>query len=138
MNQNYELPHDVDAEKELLAALLVRNGEKIPAVTAIVSTDDFYRPEHRIIFRVIVELYAQGIAPNVISIFEELRKTGEFDKVDRKYVISIVAMSVTNAYAVAHAKIVKEKSDRRRMMETAEKFFQAAQQGIIPPAEIIA
>ncbi|MBQ7493381.1 MAG: hypothetical protein IJT47_03010, partial [Selenomonadaceae bacterium] len=49
MNQNYELPHDVDAEKELLSALLVRNGEKIPAVAAIVSAADFYRPEHRII-----------------------------------------------------------------------------------------
>ena len=138
MNQNYELPHDVDAEKELLAALLVRNGEKIPAVTAIVSTEDFYRPEHRIMYRIITQLYAQGIAPNVISIFEELRKTGEFDKVDRKYVISIVSMSVTNAYAVEYAKIVKEKSELRRLMDSAEKLFQAAQQGIIPPAEIIA
>ena len=46
MNQNYELPHDVDAEKELLSALLVKNAEKIPAVAAIVSVDDFYRPEH--------------------------------------------------------------------------------------------
>ena len=138
MNQNYELPHDVDAEKELLAALLVRNGEKIPAVTAIVSAEDFYRPEHQIIFRVIVELYAQDIPPNILSIIQELSKTGELGKIERKYLLSIAAMSVTNAYAVAHAKIVKEKSDRRRMMETAEKSFQAAQQGIISPAEIIA
>ena len=138
MNQNYELPHDVDAEKELLAALLVRNGEKIPAVTAIVSADDFYRPEHQIIFRVIVELYAQDIPPNILSIIQELSKTGELGKIERKYLLSIAAMSVTNAYAVAHAKIVKEKSDRRRLMETAEKIFQAAQQGIISPAEIIA
>ena len=138
MNQNYELPHDVDAEKELLAALLVRNGEKIPAVTAIVSVDDFYRPEHRIIFRTILNLYAQDIPPNILSIIQELSKTGELGKIERKYLLSIAAMSVTNAYAVAHAKIVKEKSDRRRMMESAEKFFQAAQQGIISPAEIIA
>ena len=138
MNQNYELPHDVDAEKELLAALLVRNGEKIPAVSAIISAEDFYRPEHQIIFRVIVELYAQEIPPNILSIIQELSKTGELGKIERKYLLSIAAMSVTNAYAVAHAKIVKEKSDRRRLMETAEKFFQAAQQGSNSPAEIIA
>lgn len=72
MNQDYELPHDVDAEKELLSALLVKNGESVPAVAAIVSADDFYRPEHRIIYRVIVELYAQGTPPNILSILQEL------------------------------------------------------------------
>ena len=131
-------PHEVDAEKELLAALLVRNGESVPEVAAIVSATDFYRPEHQIIFRVIVELYAQDIAPNIISIIQELSRTGEIEKIERKYLLSIAAMSVTNAYAVVHAKIVKEKSDLRRLMDSAEKFFQAAQQGILSPAEIIA
>ncbi|MBR3747366.1 MAG: hypothetical protein IKN27_10455, partial [Selenomonadaceae bacterium] len=112
MNQNYELPHDVDAEKELLSALLVRNGEKIPAVAAIVSADDFYRPEHRIIYRVILELYAQGTPPNILSVFNELQKTKS--KVEFSYLRLIAELSVTNAYAVAHAKIVKEKSELRR------------------------
>ena len=138
MNQSTELPHDVDAEKELLSALLVRNGEKIPAVAAIVSAADFYRPEHRIIFRTILNLYAQDIPPNILSIIQELSKTGELGKIERKYLLSIAVMSVTNAYAVAHAKIVKEKSDQRCLMDSAEKLFHAAQQGIIPPAEIIA
>ena len=136
MNQNYELPHDVDAEKELLAALLVRNGEKIPAVTAIVSADDFYRPEHQIIFRVILDLYAQDIPPNILSVFNELQKTKK--KVEFSYLRSIASISLTNAYAVTHAKIVKEKSALRRLMDAAEKIFYAAQQGLIPPDEIIA
>ena len=136
MNQNYKLPHDVDAEKELLSAMLVRNGEKIPAVSAIVSADDFYRPEHQIIFRTILELYAQDIPPNILSIFQELQKTKS--KVEFSYLRSIAVMSVTNAYAVAHAKIVKEKSELRRLMETAENVFHAAQEGSKSPAEIIA
>ena len=113
MNQNYELPHDVDAEKELLSALLVRNGEIVPAVSAMVSVDDFYRPEHRIIYRVILELYAQGTPPNIISVFNELQKTKS--KVEFFYLCSIAQISFTNAYAVAHAKIVKEKSDLRNL-----------------------
>ena len=136
MNQNYELPHDVDAEKELLSALLVRNGEKIPAVAAIVSADDFYRPEHRIIYRVILELYAQGTPPNILSVFNELQKTKS--KVEFSYLRLIAELSVTNAYAVAHAKIVKEKSELRRLMNTAESLFHDAQQGITSPVEIIA
>ena len=135
MNQNFELPHDVDAEKELLSALLVKNGKIVPEVAAIVSVDDFYRPEHRIIYRVIVDLYAQGTPPNILSIFQELQKTKS--KVEFSYLRSIAEISFTNAYAVAHAKIVKEKSELRRLMNTAENLFNEAQQGITSPAEII-
>lgn len=138
MNQNYELPHAVDAEKELLSALLIRNGEKIPAVAAIVSAEDFYRPEHRIIYRAILNLYVQRTPPNIISVFEELRRTDEIGKIDMKYLLSIAEISFTNAYAVAHAKIVKEKSELRRLMEIAEKLYQAAQQGFNSSSEIIA
>ena len=136
MNQNYELPHDVDAEKELLSALLVKNGKIVPEVAAIVSADDFYRPEHRIIYRVILELSAQGTPPNILSIFQELQKTKS--KVEFSYLRLIAEISFTNAYAVAHAKIVKEKSELRRLMNTAENLFYKAQQGIASPAEIIA
>ena len=112
MNQNYELPHDIDAEKELLSALLVRNGEKIPAVSAIVSAEDFYRPEHQIIFGVILELYAQDIPPNIRSVFNELQKTKS--KVEFSYLRSIAEISFTNTYAVAYAKIVKGVNSRRK------------------------
>ena len=136
MNQDYELPHDVDVEKELLSALLVKNGKIVPEVAAIVSADDFYRPEHRIIYRVILELSAQGTPPNILSIFQELQKTKS--KVEFSYLRLIAEISFTNAYAIAHAKIVKEKSDLRRLMDCAEKLYQAAQQGFSSPAEIIA
>ena len=136
MNKNYELPHDIDAEKELLSALLVRNGEKIPAVAAIVSVDDFYRPEHQIILRAILTLYAQDISPNILSVFNELQKMNS--KVEFSYLRLIAEISLTNAYAVELAKIVKEKSDLRRLMNTAESLFHEAQQGVSSPVEIIA
>ena len=138
MNQEFELPSDVDVEKELLAALLVRNGEAVPAVAAIVSADDFYRPEHRIIFRVIVQLYAQGTPPNPLSIIDELRKTGELEKVDSKYLLLIFSMSFTNAYAEIHAKNVKTKSDLRRLLQAAKMLSQRAYEGILTTADIIA
>lgn len=138
MDKSFETPQDVDMEKELLGALLIRNGEIVPAVAAIVAPEDFYRPEHRIIFRAILRLYAQGTPPNILSVFEELRKTDELQKVNRKYLLSVSESSFTNAYAKAHAKIIKEKSDLRRLMTSAENLFQAAQQGFSSPADIIA
>ena len=106
MNQNFELPHDVDAEKELLSALLVKNGKIVPEVAAIVSVDDFYRPEHRIIYRVIVDLYAQGTPPNILSIFQELQRTKS--NVEFSYLRSIAEISFTTAYAARTQKSLRK------------------------------
>ena len=85
MNQDYELPHDVDAEKELLSALLVKNGKIVPEVAAIVSVDDFYRPEHRIIYRVILELSRAG---NAAEHSFHLSGTAEDEKQSRILVLA--------------------------------------------------
>lgn len=137
MNQNTVLPHDIDMEKNLLSALLIREGEIIPEVAAIVSTDDFYRPEHKIIFRVILQLFAQGTPPNMLSIIAELRKSGEFKKIEPAYLLSIAEASFTNAYAKTYALTIKEKSDLRRLMLSAENLFHSAQQEGSSPVDII-
>ena len=138
MNQSSELPHDIDMEKELLSALLIRNGEVIPAVNAIVDSDDFYRPEHKIIFRIILRLYNKGMPPNLLSIVEELRKSRDIGKVDFSYLQSVIFAVHTNAYAKAHAKVIKEKSELRRLIRIAEILDNDARQGIMNPLDIIA
>ena len=138
MNPSTDLPCNVDMEKELLAAMLIRRGEIIPKVNAILCAEDFYRPEHRIIFQIILRLYEQGNPFNSLSIFEELRKGGYEEAIPLRYVISVEESMFTNAYAVGHAKILKEKSDLRRLMLASDKLKQAAQQALKPPDEIIA
>ena len=131
------LPNDIDTEKALLAALLVRNGEIIPTVAAIISENDFYRPEHQIIFRVILQLYTQEIPPNIFSVFEELRKTDDAEKIDFAYLRSIAELSYTNAYGVANAEAIKKKSNLRRLIQIAENLSDIARKETMSPDEII-
>ena len=131
------LPNDIDTEKALLAALLVRNGEIIPTVAAIISENDFYRPEHKIIFRVILQLYAQEIPPNIFSVFEELRKTDDAEKIDFAYLRSIAEFNYTNAYAVVNADTIKKKSNLRRLIQLAENLYDVARKELMSPDEII-
>ena len=138
MNNEFELPHDVDMEKELLSAMLIRCGEIIPKVSNIVTAEDFYRPEHQIIFRVILRMYEQGNPSNSLGIWEELNKSEDRGKIDFSY-LKYVELSIhTNAYAVGHAKIIKEKSELCRLMLAGEVLTQTAQLGLKPLAEIIA
>ena len=132
------LPSDADVEKQLLSALMIRGGEIIPAVRAVVSVEDFYRPEHKILFNIIVSLFEQGIPPNLLSVFDEIHKTGNDEKISFTYLRSIVEGSFTNAYAIPHAKIVKEKSDFRQLIQSAEELAHNATLGLQSPGDIIA
>ena len=138
MNQNDEQPHDVDVEKELLSAMLIRRGEVIPKVINIVSAEDFYRHEHRIIFQTILRMYEQGNLTNSLGIIEEINKTADKGKIDFSYLKSVELSIHTNAYAVGHAKIIKEKSELRHLMLASDELKQVAQLGLKPLAEIIA
>lgn len=128
---------DNSAEQHVLSAMLIRNGECIPAVTAILSVDDFYSPRNRVAFRTIVKLYSEGTPPNLVSVMDELRKSGELEKVGIEYVFALDQWEPTNAYAIAHANIVKEKSNLRRLQIIASKIDQKAQAGILPVNDII-
>ncbi len=137
MNQNNELPCNIDMEKQLLGAMLIRRGEVIPKVINIVSAENFYRPEHRIIFQTIVRMYEQGNQSNSLAILEEINKTADKGKIDLAYLISVEMSIHTNAYAVSHAKIIKEKSDFRCLMLAGEELTQKAQFGMVSPVDLI-
>ncbi|MBR6961242.1 hypothetical protein IKH79_00550 [Candidatus Saccharibacteria bacterium] len=138
MYQENELPCNIDMEKQLLGAMLFRRGEIIPKVINIISVDDFYRPEHKIIFKTILRMYAQGAPSNSLSILEEINKTVDKGKLDLQYLVSVEMSIHTNAYAEVHARTLKEKSDFRRLMRFGEELTQNAQFGMRLPVDIIA
>ena len=49
----------VDMEKFVLSSMLLKEGEIIPVVTSILTAEDFYRPEHKIIFDTILKIYSK-------------------------------------------------------------------------------
>ncbi len=67
---------NVEMEKSLIAALFIREGEIIPNVAAILQPDDFYRPEHRIIYNAILDVYNKNGNCDFLSVNDLLRKKG--------------------------------------------------------------
>ena len=140
MSKNFstvELPNNIEMEKEILSSLLLKEGVAIPAVAKILSVDDFYRPEHKIIYRTILQLYAQGTPPNILSIIEELKKSDELNKIGYQYIFALDDIAVTTAYSESHAKIVKDKARLRRLFEIGEKIIDDTQKGIKSAEEIL-
>ena len=115
-----DLPNNVEMEKAVLAALLLKNGAVIPKVSSILSVDDFYRTEHQIIFKTILKLFASGLPIDVLSLLEELRRTKEIEKTGYELIYALANAGYTTAYAEHHASIVKEKSELRQLIRLAE------------------
>ena len=137
LNQAHDnVPNAISMEKNVLSAMLIREGEIIPKVAAILNPDDFYSPENRVLYRVILKLYAEGTPPNILSIMEDLRKSNELDKIGIETVFALNEWAHTNAYAVVHSNVIKEKALLRKIIQFGEKLIQDAQIGIKSVADI--
>ena len=126
MSVREETPQAVEMEKFVLGAMLLKDGEIIPTVLSILNEEDFYRPEHKIIFRSIVSLYNKKVIPNLLSLAEELRSTGYLEKVTLDYVFSIAEVAHTTAFAEFYSQTIKEKSVLRNLIRIGEEIIQEA------------
>lgn len=117
---------DLEMEKFVLSALLLKGGEAVPTATALLTADDFFRPAHRILFRTIARIYDAGTPPNVLSLLEELRKTGELAAVGMELLYSLSEYANTTAYVDSYAKSIKEKATLRALTRIGEEIAQSA------------
>ena len=115
-----EWPQAIEMEKKLLSAMMLKESKIIPTVATILTAADFYREEHKLIYRALLEIYGRGTPPDVLLVEEELRKTGELVKVNRKYLYSLVDYEWTTSRAETYAKTIKDKAILRDAYEESE------------------
>ena len=71
-------PQSIEAERSVLGALLI-SSDSWDGVAEVVAAGDFYRPQHRAIFRQIALLVDRGEPVDVITVADRLLATGELD-----------------------------------------------------------
>ena len=71
-------PHSLEAERSVIGGLLL-SAEGWDAIAELVTASDFYRPEHRAIFRQIALLVDRGEPIDVVTVADRLLATGELD-----------------------------------------------------------
>ena len=129
---------NVEYEKFVLGAMLLKDGEIIPKIAAILNANDFYRPQHQIIFSDILKIYALKQPVNMLTLINFVRDNGNVDKVGLTYLFSLMEVAHTTAYADFYAAEIKQKADLRRLTVIAEKISAAAKGGLKSPLDIIA
>ncbi len=117
------LPHNLEAERSVLGAILLHNDTFNTAVETI-DSNDFYRDAHRRIFDKMVHLAERGEAIDLITLKEALNKAGDLDAVGGPAYISALVDGVPRSTNVEHyARIIKEKSTLRSLIYSANKIL---------------
>jgi replicative DNA helicase len=109
-------PHSLEAERSVLGGLML-DENAWDAVAPVLSAGDFYRSDHRIIFRCMSELAEQNKPLDIITISEALEGIKELDNVGGVAYISDLANNTPSASNVrAYAEIVLERATLRHLI----------------------
>lgn len=118
------LPHDILAEQSTLGAMLI-SQEAVAEVFEYVNGPDFYAPKHQIIFDALLTLYGMGEPTDVITVTDQLVKTGSLVRAGgADYLHTLTSTVPTAANASFYAKIVSEKATLRRLVEVGTRIAQ--------------
>jgi len=117
-------PQNVEAEQSVLGALLI-DKEAIFKVSNILQPDDFYRDDHRQIYRAIMSLSEKRVPVDLVTLTEELRSTKELDVAGGATYLAYLANQVlSSAHVVQHGEIVSQKSVLRRLIQAATRIIE--------------
>lgn len=120
------LPHNLEAEKSVLGAILIRN-EAFNHAAELIDSRDFFRDAHRRIFEKMIALSERGDAIDLVTLNEELARAGELEEVGGPAYITSLADGVPRSANVEHyARIVKEKSTLRTLIHSANRILTSA------------
>jgi replicative DNA helicase len=131
------LPHNLDAEKSVLGAILIQN-EAFNHAAELIGPRDFFRDAHRRIFEKMIRLSERNEAIDFVTLKEELSRSGELDEVGGPaYIAGLVDGVPRSTNVEYYAGIVKEKATLRNLIFSASKIVATAYQGELDADEVL-
>lgn len=131
-------PHHIEAEQSVLGGLMLENSA-FDRIADVVTDADFYRDDHRRIFRHIRRLIESGKPADVVTVSESADQTNETDQIGGLGYLGEIANATPSAGNIRrYAEIVAERSTRRRLMEIGMRLQDASAKPNGAPVEEVA
>jgi replicative DNA helicase len=119
-------PHSPEAEKTVLGGILI-NNKNLNVVLSIISIEDFYKEGNRKILEKMALLVDRGLPVDLLSLSEELKKTGDLDELGGASYLSSLMDGVPKSLNVEYyAQIIKEKALLRRLILSSAKIISSS------------
>jgi replicative DNA helicase len=118
-------PHDLDAERSVLSALLL-DSRAFLDVALEVSAQDFYHPAHQTLFRAMTALHEDRRPVDLVTLSDHLQTRKLLDGIGGPVFLAEIAdFAATAAHVAHHARIVRDKAVKRRLIQVATEVVEA-------------
>ncbi len=109
-------PHSIEAEQSMLGGLMLDNSTW-DQVADVVTEEDFYRKDHKLIFRAVHHLSEGGIPFDVVTLSEWLENNSELDNAGGLSYLGMLANNTPSAANIkAYANIIRDRSVLRQLI----------------------
>jgi replicative DNA helicase len=113
-------PHNLDAERAVLGAVLLEGRETLPRVIEILRSQDFYTDAHRIVFEAMLRLFDRGQPVDLITLNEELRRSETLQAVGGPAALAQLAEEASiAAHLNSYAAIVRDMAVLRELIQAS-------------------
>ena len=110
-------PHSIEAEQSMLGGLLLENSA-YERVADVLTDDDFYRHEHKLIYRAISTLINENRPADIITVQEVLERNDQLSHAGGfEYLLTLAQSTPSAANIRRYAEIVRERSIIRQLAE---------------------
>jgi replicative DNA helicase len=131
------LPHNIDAEKAVLGAILV-NNENYYRVLESLKPEDFYLGSHRVIYRKMVDLIEKSKAIDLVTIQDELDRSSQLEAAGGIAYLASLLDGVPHLVNVEHyIEFIRERALLRQMINATNKIMAECFDQAEPAEEIL-
>ncbi|VVA43482.1 Replicative DNA helicase [Candidatus Roizmanbacteria bacterium] len=117
-------PHDFDAEKSVLGAVLI-DSSSINLVAEFLKSEHFYGREHQLVYSAMITLFEKQQPIDVVTIQDELKKTDSLKLIGGKnYLSDLINAVPTSAYIEQYGRIVKNHFVKRRLIQMSSRLVE--------------
>ena len=117
-------PHNLDAERSLLGALLI-DKDAIVKVAEFLRPEYFYRDAHRQIYEAILKLYEEHEPADLVTVTSELKRRKLLDKVGgASYLTELTDSVPTPAHVDYYGRIVHDTAVKRELITTSSQIVE--------------
>ena len=130
------VPHSLEAEQSVLGSMLIDNSS-VPEVINILKPEDFYLKKNQEIFETIYMMFNFSEFIDPVTVLNKMQERGLADEKTSDYIMQLMEVTPTAAYAKRYATIVHEKGLLRALGEAADDISNTVREGVGTTDEII-
>src|SRR5256885_313331 len=112
-------PHNLDAERAVLGAVLLEGREALPRVVEVLRPSDFYTEAHRAMYQTMLTLFDRGAPVDSLTLSEELRRADQLQFIGGPAAIALLMEEASIApHLSSYTAIVRDMAGLRGPVPT--------------------